>query len=252
MNQKKIKLVFVKPRFIDVNKPAAYLIGVKSFIIDEIYSKISQNVNVYKIDKVNLSLTDTVSVKRNLNYNALAYNKSLTLDNHFMLQTTISGDYESIAFVSVLQFNIKLVIINPLTDSVLATENHSISIPIGMDIPFDLLDRVVSFDKYFNKGDLEVRSQLKAKINDLKFLQSSKIFCQPLQAIIKLVNNNLTINLGRTNGLMTSHLMYTSIWGKDRILEVQEVSEESAILTPFDETLSITNFVGKVVSVGES
>ena len=76
---------------------------------------------------------------------------------------------------------------------------------------------------------------------------SSQLFCEPIVAEIKIVNNQLEVPLGQKQGLRVNQLavLEDNVNNSVTMLSISELDSNRATLSPLNSKLKIDSFLGK-------
>ena len=100
----------------------------------------------------------------------------------------------------------------------------------------------------FSKKD---QNFINGKLNDISKdiydTISKKLFCEPIVAEIKIVNNQLEVPLGQKQGLRVNQLavLEDNVTDSVTMLSVSKLDINRATLSPLNSKLKIDSFLGK-------
>ena len=100
----------------------------------------------------------------------------------------------------------------------------------------------------FSKKD---QSFINSKLNDISKniydSVTSQLFCKPIVAEIKIVNNQLEVPLGQKQGLRVNQLAVLEDNGANSVtmLSISKLDNNRATLLPLNSKLKIKSFLGK-------
>ena len=95
----------------------------------------------------------------------------------------------------VLSFNSKIEIYNAISNTFVAAVEKKYFIPTNIDSNFEMIELFSKKDQSF------INSKLNDISKDIYDIISKQLFCEPIVAEIKIVNNQLEVPLGQKQGL---------------------------------------------------
>ena len=100
----------------------------------------------------------------------------------------------------------------------------------------------------FSKKDQNfIYSKLNDISKDIYDTISSKLFCEPIVAEIKIVNNQLEVPLGQKQGLRVNQLavLEDNVTNSVTMLSISKLDNNRSTLSPLNSKLKIDSFLGK-------
>ena len=141
----------------------------------------------------------------------------------------------------VLRFNSKIEIYNAVTNTFVKAVEKKYFIPINIDSNFEIIELFSKKDQNF------INSKLNNISKDIYDTMSSELFCEPIVAEIKIVNNQLEVPLGQKQGLRVNQLavLEDNVTNNVTMLSVSKLDNYRATLSPLNSKLKIDSFLGK-------
>ena len=141
----------------------------------------------------------------------------------------------------VLSFNSKIEIYNAITNTFVTSVEKKYFIPTNIDSNFELVELFSKKDKSF------IDSKLTEISKDIYKTISSHLFCEPIVAEIKIVDNQLEVPLGQEQGLRVNQLavLEDNVTSNVTMLSISEIDNNRATLSPLNSNLEIDSFLGK-------
>ena len=92
-----------------------------------------------------------------------------------------------------------------------------------------------------------IDSKLNNISKDIYDTISSKLFCEPIVAEIKIINNQLEVPLGQKQGLRVNQLavLEDNAANSVMMLSISKLGNNRATLSPLNSNLKIDSFLGK-------
>ena len=94
-----------------------------------------------------------------------------------------------------MSFNSKIEIYNAITNTFVTAVEKKYFIPTNIDSNFEMIELFSKKDQNF------INNKLNDISKDIYDTISSQLFCEPIVAEIKIVNNQLEVPLGQKQGL---------------------------------------------------
>ena len=141
----------------------------------------------------------------------------------------------------VLSFNSKIEIYNAMTNTFVTAVEKRYFIPTNIDSNFEIIELFSKKDQSF------IQSKLNDISKDIYDTISSKLFCEPIVAKIKMVDNQLEVPLGQNQGLRVNQLavLEDNATNSLMMLSISKLGNNKATLLPLNANLKIDSFLGK-------
>ena len=141
----------------------------------------------------------------------------------------------------VLSFNSKIEIYNAISNTFVAAEEKKYFIPTNIDSNFEMIELFSKKDQSF------INSKLNDISKDIYDTISRQLFCEPIVAEIKIVNNQLEVPLGQKQGLRVNQLavLEDNVTNIVTMLSISKLNNNRATLSPLNSKLKIDSFLGK-------
>ena len=141
----------------------------------------------------------------------------------------------------VLSFNSKIEIYNAVTNTFVTSVEKKYFIPTNIDSNFEMIELFSKKDQSF------IDSKLNNISKDIYDTISSKLFCEPIVAEIKIINNQLEVPLGQKQGLRVNQLavLEDNAANSVMMLSISKLGNNRATLSPLNSNLKIDSFLGK-------
>ena len=141
----------------------------------------------------------------------------------------------------VLSFNSKIEIYNAISNTFVAAVEKKYFIPTNIDSNFEMIELFSKKDQNF------INSKLNDISKDIYDTISAQLFCEPIVAEIKIVNNQLEVPLGQKQGLRVNQLavLEDSVTNNVTMLSISKLDNNRATLSPLNSKLKIDSFLGK-------
>ena len=140
-----------------------------------------------------------------------------------------------------MSFNSKIEIYNAISNTFVASVEKKYFIPTNIDSNFEMIE-------LFSKKDQNyINSKLNDISKDIYDTISLQLFCEPIVAEIKIVNNKLEVPLGQNQGLRPNQLavLEDNVNNSVTMLSISKLDDNRAILSPLNSKLKIDSFLGK-------
>ena len=141
----------------------------------------------------------------------------------------------------VLSFNSKIEIYNAITNTFVTSVEKKYFISTNIDSNFEMIE-------LFSKKDQNyINNKLNDISKDIYDSVSSHLFCKPIVAEIKIVNNQLEVPLGQKQGLRANQLavLEDNTNNSVTMLSISKLDSNKATLSPLNSKLKIDSFLGK-------
>ncbi len=141
----------------------------------------------------------------------------------------------------VLSFSSRIEIYNAMTKTFVTSVEKKYFIPTNIDSNFEMIELFSKKDQSF------INSKLKDISKDIYDTISLKLFCEPIVAEIKIVDNKLEVPLGQKQGLRVNQLaiLEDNVNNAVTMLSISKLDNNKATLSPLNSNLKINSFLGK-------
>ena len=221
---------------------------------NSISSEIKNNLN--NIDFLNLKDASKIYFNPNkvlkksisLDYNNLVEGKKNSLRNgEFAVHPIIKLDYAKGRLNRIskeIMVDIILNIYEGPNFNLLDSMNYQFSLWAGNKTGYDFIDA------FLRVSEDKLRDFVDSSVSKIQFRVLDKLKCQPLQAEIELVNNELIVPIGLNQGLKKGTVGFVSnsrdvIMSEWVVLTVRSSEENSAVVEPLNPLNKKENIKGK-------
>ena len=223
---------------------------------NSISSEIKNNLN--NIDFLNLKDASKIYFNPNkvlkksisLDYNNLVEGKKNSLRNgEFAVHPIIKLDYAKGRLNRIskeIMVDIILNIYEGPNFNLLDSMNYQFSLWAGNKTGYDFIDA------FLRVSEDKLRDFVDSSVSKIQFRVLDKLKCQPLQAEIELVNNELIVPIGLNQGLKKGTVGFVSnsrdvIMSEWVVLTVRSSEENSAVVEPLNPLNKKENIKGKKI-----
>ncbi len=209
-----------------------------------------QFINLKDVSKIAFNPDKVLKKSINLDYNNLIEgNRNALKNGEFAIHPTIRLDYAKGRLTKVskeIMVDITLNIYEGPNYDVLDSLNYKFSLWLGNKTGYPHVDAFLGASRD------KLTDFVRSSISKIQYRVLDKLKCQPLQAEIKLVNNELIIPIGSNQGLKRGTVGFVSnandvIMGEWVVLTVSDSRGNSSIIEPLNPLNKKEDIKGKII-----
>lgn len=247
-----VNLTFLSSHFSISSRLPAWTSKLPNSISSEIKNNLNNIdfLNLKDASKIYFNPNKVLKKSISLDYNNLVEGKKNSLRNgEFAVHPIIKLDYAKGRLNRIskeIMVDIILNIYEGPNFNLLDSMNYQFSLWAGNKTGYDFIDA------FLRVSEDKLRDFVDSSVSKIQFRVLDKLKCQPLQAEIELVNNELIVPIGLNQGLKKGTVGFVSnsrdvIMSEWVVLTVSSSEENSAVVEPLNPLNKKENIKGKKI-----
>ena len=247
-----VNLTFLSSHFSISSRLPAWTSKLPNSISSEIKNNLNNIdfLNLKDASKIYFNPNKVLKKSISLDYNNLVEGKKNSLRNgEFAVHPIIKLDYAKGRLNRIskeIMVDIILNIYEGPNFNLLDSMNYQFSLWAGNKTGYDFIDA------FLRVSEDKLRDFVDSSVSKIQFRVLDKLKCQPLQAEIELVNNELIVPIGLNQGLKKGTVGFVSnsrdvIMSEWVVLTVRSSEENSAVVEPLNPLNKKENIKGKKI-----